>query len=44
MHAYDSYGARCVVHIDAHIDLQDERDGVREGYSSTLAHSGQIGK
>jgi agmatinase len=28
MRAYDAYGALCVVHIDAHIDWRDERDGV----------------
>jgi agmatinase len=31
LRAYDTYGALCVVHIDAHIDWRDERDGVREG-------------
>jgi agmatinase len=36
LRAYDVIGALCVVHIDAHIDWRNERDGVREGYSSVM--------
>ena len=34
--AYHGYDSLCVVHIDAHIDWRDERNGVREGYSSVM--------
>ena len=34
--AYDGYDSICVIHIDAHIDWRDERNGVREGYSSVM--------
>ena len=40
--AYDGYGALCVVHIDAHIDWRDERDGVREGYSSVMRRASEM--
>ena len=42
MRAYDVYGALCVVHIDAHIDWRDERDGVREGYSSVMRRASEM--
>ena len=40
--AYDGYGALCVVHIDAHIDWRDEREGVREGYSSVMRRASEM--
>ena len=40
--AYDVCGALCVVHIDAHIDWRDERDGVREGYSSVMRRASEM--
>ena len=42
MRAYDACGALCVVHIDAHIDWRDERDGVREGYSSVMRRASEM--
>ena len=42
MRAYDVYGSLCVVHIDAHIDWRDERDGVREGYSSVMRRASEM--
>lgn len=40
--AYDVYGSLCVVHIDAHIDWRDERNGVREGYSSVMRRASEM--
>lgn len=40
--AYDSDEGLCVVHIDAHIDWRDERDGVREGYSSVMRRAAEM--
>ena len=40
--AYDGCAALCVVHIDAHIDWRDERDGVREGYSSVMRRASEM--
>ncbi len=42
MRAYDDGGALCIVHIDAHIDWRDERDGVREGYSSVMRRASEM--
>ena len=42
LRAFDAYGALCVVHIDAHIDWRDERDGVREGYSSGMRRASEM--
>jgi agmatinase len=42
MRAYDVCGALCVIHIDAHIDWRDERDGVREGYSSGMRRASEM--
>lgn len=36
MRAYEGSHSGCVIQIDAHIDWRDERDGVREGLSSTM--------
>jgi len=40
--AYNDYNALCVVHIDAHIDWRDERDGVRDGYSSGMRRASEM--
>ena len=40
--AYNDYGTLCVVHIDAHIDWRDQRDGVREGYSSVMRRASEM--
>ena len=42
LRAFDAYEALCVVHIDAHIDWRDERDGVREGYSSGMRRASEM--
>ncbi len=42
MRAFDVCGALCLVHIDAHIDWRDERDGVREGYSSVMRRASEM--
>ena len=42
LRAYDVYDDICVVHIDAHIDWRDERDGVREGYSSVMRRASEM--
>jgi agmatinase len=42
MRAYNVGGAFCVVHIDAHIDWRNERDGVREGYSSVMRRASEM--
>ncbi len=34
--AFNGFGNLCVVHLDAHIDWRNERDGVRNGYSSVM--------
>jgi len=39
---YRDYSALCVVHIDAHIDWRDERDGVRDGYSSGMRRASEL--
>ena len=40
--AYHGFNSLCVVHIDAHIDWRDERDGVREGYSSVMRRASEM--
>ena len=40
--AYHGYDTLCVVHIDAHIDWRDQRDGVREGYSSVMRRASEM--
>ena len=40
--AYDVNRALCLVHIDAHIDWRDVRDGVREGYSSVMRRASEM--
>ena len=42
LRAYDGRDAVCVVHIDAHIDWRDERDGVRDGYSSVMRRASEM--
>jgi agmatinase len=42
LRAYDVIDALCVVHIDAHIDWRNERDGVREGYSSVMRRASEM--
>lgn len=40
--AYQGYDDLCVVHIDAHIDWRNERNGVREGYSSGMRRASEM--
>lgn len=40
--AYDGFDSLCIVHIDAHIDWRDERNGVREGYSSVMRRASEM--
>ncbi|MGD9045983.1 MAG: arginase family protein, partial [Desulfobacterales bacterium] len=42
LRAFDACADLCVVHIDAHIDWRDERDGVREGYSSGMRRASEM--
>ena len=42
LRAFDTYGALCVVHIDAHIDWRDERNGVQDGYSSGMRRASEM--
>ena len=42
LRAYENCTDLCVVHIDAHIDWRDERDGVREGYSSVMRRASEM--
>ena len=42
LRGYDACRTLCVVHIDAHIDWRDERDGVREGYSSVMRRASEM--
>lgn len=36
LRAYENFEDLCVVQIDAHLDWVDERDGIREGFSSPM--------
>jgi agmatinase len=42
MRAYEGRGSMCVVQIDAHIDWRNERDGMREGLSSTMRRASEM--
>lgn len=42
MRAYAGRGPMCVIQIDAHIDWRDERDGIREGLSSTMRRAAEM--
>jgi len=42
MRAFEGRGPMCVVQIDAHIDWRDERDGTREGLSSTMRRASEM--
>ena len=42
LRGYDGADNLCIVHIDAHIDWRDERDGVREGYSSVMRRASEM--
>lgn len=42
MRAFDGCGPMCVVQLDAHIDWRDEREGVRDGLSSTMRRASEL--
>ena len=42
LRAYHGYQSLCVVHVDAHIDWRDERDGVRDCYSSVMRRASEM--
>ena len=42
MRAFDAEGPMCVVQLDAHIDWRDDRDGVRDGLSSTMRRASEL--
>ena len=42
MRAFDAYGPMCVVQLDAHIDWRDDREGVRDGLSSTMRRASEL--
>ena len=42
LRAYQEFKSLCVVHLDAHIDWRDERDGVKEGYSSGMRRASEM--
>src|SRR5207244_11041327 len=42
MRGYEGRGTMCVVQIDAHIDWRDEREGIREGLSSTMRRASEM--
>jgi agmatinase len=42
LRAYEGRGPMCVVQIDGHIDWRDEREGVREGLSSTMRRASEM--
>ena len=42
LRAYSKYQSLCVVHMDAHIDWRDERDGVKDGYSSVMRRASEM--
>lgn len=42
MRAFKDARNLCVVHIDAHIDWRDERDGVRDGGSSVMRRASEM--
>ena len=40
--AYDDHGPIHLIQLDAHIDWRDHRNGVREGYSSTIRRASEM--
>ena len=42
MRAFDACGPMCVVQLDAHIDWRADRDGVRDGLSSTMRRASEL--
>lgn len=42
MRAFDERGPACVIQIDAHIDWREERNGTRQGLSSTMRRASEM--
>jgi len=42
LRAYEEFSQLCVVQIDAHLDWVDEREGVREGFSSPMRRASEM--
>ena len=42
LRAYEGTDLLCIVHVDAHIDWRDEREGVQEGYSSVMRRASEM--
>ena len=42
LRAYEEYGPVVLVQIDQHLDFKDEREGVREGYSSPMRRASEM--
>jgi len=42
LRAFEGRGPMCIIQIDAHIDWRDERDGIREGLSSTMRRASEM--
>ena len=40
--AYENFEDLCVVQIDAHLDWEDERDGIKDGYSSPMRRASEM--
>ncbi|MGD9974077.1 MAG: arginase family protein [Desulfatirhabdiaceae bacterium] len=40
--AFEGCDDLCIIHVDAHIDWRNERDGVREGYSSGMRRASEM--
>jgi agmatinase len=42
LRAFENHGPLCLVQIDAHLDWLDQRDGVRDGYSSPMRRASEM--
>ena len=42
LRAYEGFEDLCVVQIDAHLDWVDERDGVKDGFSSPMRRASEM--
>jgi len=42
LRAYESFEELCVVQIDAHLDWLDERDGIKDGFSSPMRRASEM--
>jgi agmatinase len=42
LRAYEDFEDLCVVQVDAHLDWVDERDGIKEGFSSPMRRASEM--